>query len=92
MEKKCSKCGEGVMMLRNGKYGDFMACSEYPECKYTEQIAKEDIKTVKISAQNGSKNLTPMYVSYAKDIFCATISKDEDGPTIKQTVMKEAID
>ena len=31
---KCPKCG-GELVERNGKYGAFIACSNYPKCKYT---------------------------------------------------------
>ena len=30
----CPKCGN-KLVLRNGKYGTFTACSNYPKCKYT---------------------------------------------------------
>ena len=30
----CPKCG-GILVLRNGKYGSFYGCSNYPKCKYT---------------------------------------------------------
>lgn len=30
----CPKCG-GQLVLRNGKYGQFYGCSNYPKCKYT---------------------------------------------------------
>lgn len=30
----CPKCG-GLLVKRNGKYGTFMGCSNYPRCKYT---------------------------------------------------------
>ena len=33
----CEKCG-GHLILRNGKYGDFYGCSNYPKCRYTKQI------------------------------------------------------
>ena len=29
----CPKCG-GTLVLRNGKYGSFYGCSNYPKCKY----------------------------------------------------------
>ena len=32
---KCPKCG-GHLVERNGKYGKFFGCSNYPKCKYTE--------------------------------------------------------
>lgn len=31
----CSQCGTGRLALRGGKFGAFVACSNYPECKYT---------------------------------------------------------
>lgn len=30
----CPKCG-GKLKLRNGKYGEFYGCSNYPKCKFT---------------------------------------------------------
>lgn len=29
----CPKCG-GNLITRNGKYGEFIGCSNYPKCKY----------------------------------------------------------
>ncbi|MCK5682948.1 topoisomerase DNA-binding C4 zinc finger domain-containing protein, partial [bacterium] len=37
--QKCEKCGES-MVLKNGRYGAFMACSSYPKCKNTKPIPK----------------------------------------------------
>ena len=34
-DKKCPKCGANLNIKR-GRYGKFLACSNYPECKYTE--------------------------------------------------------
>lgn len=33
-EKKCPYCKE-YLLLRNGKYGSFWGCPNYPKCKYT---------------------------------------------------------
>jgi DNA topoisomerase I len=33
-EKKCPKCGS-QLIVRVSKYGRFLACSNYPKCKYT---------------------------------------------------------
>jgi len=32
--KKCPTCGEGEIVIRDGKYGKFLSCSRYPECVY----------------------------------------------------------
>ena len=34
----CPQCGNGRLSLRGGKFGAFVACSNYPECKYTAEV------------------------------------------------------
>lgn len=49
MEKKepvqtgenCPECGN-PLVIRKGRYGEFTACSNYPECKYIKKEAKEE--------------------------------------------------
>lgn len=36
----CPKCAEGRLSLRGGRYGAFVACSNYPECKFTRKFAQ----------------------------------------------------
>ena len=36
----CPKCGEGRLALRGGKFGAFVACSNYPDCKFTRKFAQ----------------------------------------------------
>lgn len=36
----CPKCGEGRLALRGGRFGAFVACSNYPECKFTRKFAQ----------------------------------------------------
>ncbi len=36
----CPKCGVGRLALRGGRFGAFVACSNYPECKYTRKFAQ----------------------------------------------------
>ncbi len=52
MEKKeaeqtgedCPECGS-PLVIRTGRYGEFVACSNYPECKY---IKKEEVQVTEI--------------------------------------------
>jgi DNA topoisomerase-1 len=39
--RNCPKCGE-ELLLRGGRYGNFIACSGFPKCKYTEQVESDD--------------------------------------------------
>jgi DNA topoisomerase-1 len=36
----CPNCGNGKLALRGGRFGAFIACSNYPECKYTRRFAQ----------------------------------------------------
>lgn len=40
--EKCPNCGSDLV-IRKGRYGDFIACSNYPECKYIKQEEEEKI-------------------------------------------------
>ncbi|PPR59091.1 MAG: DNA topoisomerase 1 [Alphaproteobacteria bacterium MarineAlpha4_Bin2] len=35
----CPVCKEGRLSLKLGRYGAFVGCSNYPDCKYTRQLA-----------------------------------------------------
>ncbi|MCP5361162.1 MAG: type I DNA topoisomerase [Hyphomicrobiales bacterium] len=39
--RKCPSCVDGVLGLKLGKYGAFVGCSHYPECKYTSKLGME---------------------------------------------------
>jgi len=38
--RQCPKCGVGRLSLRGGRFGAFVACSNYPECKFTRKFAQ----------------------------------------------------
>jgi DNA topoisomerase-1 len=37
--RTCPSCGQGQLSLKLGKFGSFVGCSNYPECRYTRQLA-----------------------------------------------------
>ncbi len=40
--RKCTKCEDGRVGLKLGKFGAFIGCSNYPTCKYTKQFMTAD--------------------------------------------------
>jgi DNA topoisomerase-1 len=40
-DEVCENCG-APMVIKFGRFGEFLACSNYPECKTTKEIAKGD--------------------------------------------------
>jgi DNA topoisomerase-1 len=37
--RRCPNCGTGQLSLKLGKFGAFIGCSNYPECRYTMQLS-----------------------------------------------------
>ena len=48
LEEPCPKCGK-PLLKRDGSYGEFIACSGYPKCKYV----KQDLLDVKCPKDGG---------------------------------------
>ena len=40
--RACPSCGSGRLSLKTSRYGAFIGCSNYPECRYTRPIAAPD--------------------------------------------------
>jgi DNA topoisomerase I len=41
--RQCPNCGEGRLSLKiSGKYGAFIGCSRYPDCRYTRQLSQPE--------------------------------------------------
>ncbi|NLZ71149.1 MAG: type I DNA topoisomerase [Clostridiaceae bacterium] len=49
INEKCPECNEGDLIIKEGRYGKFIACNRYPDCKYTRpiEIVVEDGKCPK---------------------------------------------
>ena len=65
-EEICSKCGS-KMVLRKGRYGSFLACSNYPECSNI-QAAQENISEVKCTKCGA--NMVIKEGKYGKFLAC----------------------
>jgi DNA topoisomerase-1 len=51
----CTVCGNGRLSLKLGKFGAFIGCSNYPECKFTRQLATGE--GAEAAEQTGTKVL-----------------------------------
>lgn len=38
--EKCPVCNEGEIVIRTGKFGKFLSCNRFPECKYTDKYVE----------------------------------------------------
>ncbi|OYR15086.1 type I DNA topoisomerase [Brucella thiophenivorans] len=82
--RSCPTCGTGQLSLKLGKYGAFVGCSNYPECKFTRQLGGEG---------NGEAAASDEPKSLGKDPFTAeeiTARTGRFGPYIQRGEGKEA--
>jgi DNA topoisomerase-1 len=72
----CENCGR-PMVLKKGRFGQFFACSGYPDCKTTKQIGGEQRKDVPLDEkcpQCGS-NLVQKFGRYGEFVACSNYPK-----------------
>jgi DNA topoisomerase-1 len=75
-QEYCENCGR-PMVLKKGRFGQFFACSGYPDCKTTKQIGGEQRKDVQLEEkcpQCGS-NLVQKFGRYGEFIACSNYPK-----------------
>jgi len=56
LDEKCPECGSGLIM-RFGRFGPFIACSNYPDCKYTRNV--DEAPASESPAANGAEEEIP---------------------------------
>ena len=67
----CPECKTGTLSLRVGRFGAFIGCSNYPNCKYTKQFAT-------IEADR-DENGNPIEPTVDTDSKTYNLGKDEKG-------------
>ena len=78
----CPTCGNGRLSLKTGKFGAFVACSNYPECRYTRQFAAEGGEPQVgngVPVLLGEDSATGEPVSLRSGRFGAYVQRGEDG-------------
>ncbi len=58
-EEYCENCGR-VMVLKRGRFGQFMACTGYPDCKTTRR-SRSGKESPRYSARRGLSKVRPQY-------------------------------
>lgn len=70
LEETCPKCGRGLV-IREGRYGRFRACSGFPECKYRESLAKKEAKPLEETCPDCGSQLVIRKGRYGNFVACS---------------------
>ncbi len=82
--RACPTCGDGQLSLRGGRFGAFIACSNYPECKYTRKFGQP-------GGSNGGEDTGPEVLGRHPETGQDIVRKSgRFGPYIEMGEGKEA--
>jgi len=87
----CPECGKGRLSIKLGKFGAFLGCSNYPECKYTKPLTDvtEEISNDTPKAPNpedkvmGEMNGMKIYLKKGPYGFYLQLGEDATATTEK---------
>jgi len=70
-EEVCPECGS-KLVIRQGRYGDFIACSNYPKCKFTKNLPAEGDQesTLKETCEKCGRPMTIKHGRYGDFLAC----------------------
>merc|ERR1739838_35050 len=70
--KKCPECEKGQLIIKRGRFGEFIACDDFPTCKYSEPlIPKPKPKPTKEICPKCGKILVIRIAARTKNKFVA---------------------
>ncbi len=95
--RNCPQCGS-ELLLRSGRYGQFIACSGFPKCKYTEQMEGEE-KASSSESDEATEEMcekcgSPMVIKNGRNgkfLACSGYPKCKNTKTLNQESKFSAI-
>jgi len=88
--RQCPQCG-GDLIMKFGRFGKFIACLKYPECKYTEKTAEEQKEEDENSGEVCEKCGAPMVMKRGRFGAFLGCSKYPECKTIKSIAKKTGV-
>jgi len=82
VDLNCEKCG-GAFVVKSGRYGRFLACSNYPECKNTREFTQDEQGRIQVSESEATDETCSLCHSvmvikkgrYGKFLACSNYPK-----------------
>jgi DNA topoisomerase-1 len=90
--KKCPGCKKGELVIRIGRFGKFISCSRFPDCKYTDKYIEKlgmkcpECKKGDVVIKNTKKNRKFYGCSRFPDCKWASWRKPEEAISNKKDV------
>ena len=83
---KCPSCKEGNLELKTGKFGAFIGCSSYPNCKFTKQLGSLVDKKDNAQSSDSSVSDFPKVLGASPEGLEITLRKGPYGIYLQSTL------
>lgn len=86
-EEKCEKCGE-YMVIKKGRYGKFLACPNYPECKNTKSLNKNnnEVEKTDLTCEKCGSILVKRKGKYGEFLSCSNYPECKNIKQITKSI------
>jgi DNA topoisomerase-1 len=74
VEENCPECGK-PLVIKEGRYGRFRACSGYPDCRFKESMIKKDVKPLDETCPDCGSQLVMRRGKYGTFAACSDYPK-----------------
>jgi DNA topoisomerase-1 len=74
LDEKCPKCGADLV-IKDGRFGRFKACTAYPGCKFRESLDKKESKPLEEKCPECGAQLEQKYGRFGPFIACSDYPK-----------------
>lgn len=74
VEEVCPECGR-QLVIKEGRYGRFRACSGYPDCKFRESMFKKEVKPLEEICPKCGSRMVVRQGKYGTFVACSNYPK-----------------
>ncbi|GAA8330002.1 type I DNA topoisomerase [Helicobacter pylori] len=89
--QSCPKCG-GELVKKNSRYGEFIACNNYPKCKYVKQTENSDNEATQELCEKCGGEMVQKFSRNGAFLACNNYPECKNTKSLKNTPTKETIE
>ncbi len=89
--QSCPKCG-GELVKKNSRYGEFIACNNYPKCKYIKQTENANDGSNQELCEKCGGEMVQKFSRNGAFLACSNYPECKNTKSLKNTPTKEVIE
>lgn len=82
--QSCPKCG-GELVKKNSRYGEFIACNNYPKCKYVKQTENADNEATQELCEKCGGEMVQKFSRNGAFLACSNYPECKNTKSLKNT-------